>query len=66
VHPAGAVAKADDFHVSFEPEVDMPGVAAAAGGAWAVTVSDPDELPRVLKDALAVVNGGRSAVISVR
>jgi thiamine pyrophosphate-dependent acetolactate synthase large subunit-like protein len=30
-----------------------------------VTVDDPDELPQVLRDALAVVQGGRSAVISV-
>jgi hypothetical protein len=29
-------------------------------------VSDPGELPLVLKDALAVVRGGRSAVVSVR
>jgi acetolactate synthase-1/2/3 large subunit len=48
-----------------EPEVDLPGVAAAAGGAYGVTVTDPDELPRVLKDALAVVHGGRSAMVSV-
>jgi len=40
-------------------------LAAAAGGADAVTVDDPDALPGVLKDALAVVNGGRSAVVSV-
>jgi acetolactate synthase-1/2/3 large subunit len=65
VHPSGAAAAADDFHVSFEPEADLAGVAAAAGGAFAATVTDPDELPRVLKDALAVVNGGRSAVVSV-
>jgi len=65
VHPEGAAAKADDFHVSFEPEVDLPGVAQAAGGAYGVTVSDPGELPGVLKDALAVVHGGRSAVVSV-
>ncbi|HZR54709.1 MAG TPA: thiamine pyrophosphate-requiring protein [Streptosporangiaceae bacterium] len=65
VHPSGAAAAADDFHVSFEPEADLPGVAAAAGGAYAVTVDDPDALPGVLKDALAVVNGGRSAVVSV-
>jgi acetolactate synthase-1/2/3 large subunit len=65
VHPSGAAAAADDFHVSFEPEADLPGVAAAAGGAFAATVTDPAELPRVLKDALAVVNGGRSAVVSV-
>ena len=66
VHPDGAAAKADAFHVSFEPEADLPGVARAAGGAYGVTVSDPAELPRVLKDALAVVHGGRSAVVSVQ
>jgi len=66
VHPDGAAAKAGDFHVSFEPEADLPGVARAAGGAYGVTVSDPGELPGVLKDALAVVHGGRSAVISVQ
>jgi acetolactate synthase-1/2/3 large subunit len=66
VHPDGNAAQADDFHVSFEPEVDLPGVARAAGGAYGVTVSDPGELPGVLKDALAVVQGGRSAVVSVQ
>ena len=66
VHPDGAAAKADDFHVSLEPEADLPGVARAAGGAYGVTVSDPGELPRVLKDALAVVHGGRSAVVSAQ
>ena len=34
-------------------------------GAYGVTVSDPGELPQVLKDTLAVVRGGRSAVVSV-
>ena len=66
VHPDGAAARADDFHASFEPVADLPGVAAAAGGAFAVTVSDPGELPPLLRDALAVVRGGRSAVISVQ
>jgi acetolactate synthase I/II/III large subunit len=65
VHPSGAAATADDFGASLEPEADLPGIAAAAGGAYGVTVTDPDELPRVLKDALAVVHGGRSAVVSV-
>jgi len=64
VHPDGAAAATGDFNVSFEPEVDLPGVARAAG-AYGVTVSSPDELPQVLKDALAVVHGGRSAVVSV-
>jgi acetolactate synthase I/II/III large subunit len=64
VHPAGAAAAADDFHVSFQPEVDLPAVAAAAG-AFGATVSDPAELPRVLKQALEMVHSGRSAVVSV-
>jgi acetolactate synthase-1/2/3 large subunit len=64
VHPDGAAAAAGDFGTSFEPEVDLPGVARAAG-AYGVTVSDPGELAQVLKDALAIVRGGRSAVISV-
>jgi acetolactate synthase-1/2/3 large subunit len=64
VHPKGAAAQADDFNVSFEPAADLPGIAAAAGGAYAVNVSDPAELPRVLKDALAEVHGGRSAVVA--
>jgi acetolactate synthase I/II/III large subunit len=55
---------ADDFHVSFEPEADLPGVAAAAGGAFAATVSDPAELPSVLKEALDAVHSGRSAVVA--
>jgi acetolactate synthase-1/2/3 large subunit len=65
VHPDGAAAVAGDFNVSFDPEVDLPGVARAAG-AYGVTVSDAGELPQVLKDALAVVHGGRSAVVSVQ
>jgi acetolactate synthase-1/2/3 large subunit len=65
VHPSGAAAAADDFYASLEPEADLAGIAAAAGGAYGATVADPGELPRVLKDALAVVRGGRSAVVSV-
>ena len=64
VHPKGAAAQADDFNVSFEPAPDYAGIAEAAGGAYAVNVSDPAELPGVLKDALAEVAGGRSAVVT--
>jgi acetolactate synthase I/II/III large subunit len=66
MHASGAAAAAGEFFASFEPEADLPGIAAAAGGAYAATVADPGELPSVLKDALAVVRGGRSAVVSVQ
>lgn len=64
VHPKGAAAEADDFNVSFEPAADLPGVAQAAGGAFAASVSDPAKLPGVLREALAAVHEGRSAVVS--
>ena len=64
VHPKGAAAEADDFNVSFEPAADLPGVAAAAGGAFAANVTDPAGLPGVLTDALAAVHSGRSAVVA--
>jgi hypothetical protein len=41
-------------------------VALAAGAGFGATVSDPGELPQVLKDALATVHAGQSAVVSVR
>lgn len=63
VHPEGAAATR--FAAGFAPEADLPGVAAAAGGAYGVTVTSPAELPEALATALAQVRGGRSAVISV-
>jgi acetolactate synthase-1/2/3 large subunit len=65
VHPDGAAAASDDFNVSFDPEVDLPAVAIAAGAGFGATVSTPSDLPRVLKEALEVVLGGSSAVVSV-
>jgi acetolactate synthase-1/2/3 large subunit len=65
VHPSGAAAASGEFHASFDPEVDLPAVAVAAGAGFGATVSEPSELPGVLKEALAVVQGGRSAVVSV-
>jgi len=65
VHPSGAAAAADDFNVSFDPEVDLPAVAMAAGAGFGATVTSPADLPGTLKEALAVVQDGRSAVVSV-
>ncbi len=65
VHPDGAVA-AVGGGTGFAPGADLPGVAAAAGGAYAATVSQADRLPVTLRRALAQVRRGRSAVVSVR
>jgi acetolactate synthase-1/2/3 large subunit len=64
VHPSGATA-AMGAGTGFAPEADLPGVAAAAGGAYAATVLQAAKLPAILARALANVRRGRSAVISV-
>lgn len=65
VHPDGIAAANDDFPVGFEPEADLPGIAAAAGGAWGRTVTKAAELEEALKEAFDAVHSGRSAVLSV-
>ncbi len=66
MHPDGVAAANDDFNVGFAPEADLPGIAAAAGGAWAHTVEVSVELPAALAKAVSAVRAGRSAVLSVR
>jgi len=66
VHPHGVAAQHDDFGISFEPEADLPGIAKAASGAWARTVSRAEELPAAVKEAFAAVRGGRAAVLSAQ
>jgi acetolactate synthase-1/2/3 large subunit len=63
VHPDGAAAAG--FAASFEPEADLPGIAAAAGGAYGATVTSAAALPGALATALGHVRAGRPAVISV-
>jgi len=65
VHPAGNVA-GGGFAASFQPGADLAGVAAAAGGAYARTVTAADLLPVTLRRALEHVRNGQSAVVSVR
>jgi acetolactate synthase I/II/III large subunit len=65
VHPAGEVA-GGGFAASFRPEADLPGVAAAAGGAYARTVTAAARLPETLGEALTQVRNGRPAVVSVQ
>jgi acetolactate synthase I/II/III large subunit len=65
VHPAGNVA-GGGFSASFRPGADLAGVAAAAGGAYARTVTAADLLPVALRRALDHVRHGQPAVISAR
>ncbi len=64
VHPEGHASRAQDLGISFDPPPDYAGIAAAAGGAFAVTVKRADELDAALERALhAVREEKRAAVI---
>jgi acetolactate synthase I/II/III large subunit len=65
VHPEGRVA-GGGFAASFQPGADLAGVAAAAGGAYARTVTAAELLPVTLRRAVEHVRNGQPAVISVR
>lgn len=65
VHPEGAAARNADFHVGFSPYADLERVAEAAGGAYAVKVTESSQLRSELQSAISMVKQGRSAVVSV-
>jgi acetolactate synthase-1/2/3 large subunit len=66
VHPDGYASRANDIGVSFDPPPDYAGIAAAAGGAFARTVREVDELGPALDAALAAVREEkRTAVLDV-
>ncbi len=67
VHPDGSVSKAKDIGVAFTDPPDYSAIAAAAGGAFACEVTQPDELDAALEAALrAVRDEKRCAVVDVR
>jgi acetolactate synthase-1/2/3 large subunit len=66
VHPSGYASKSDDLGLSFEPDPDYAGIAAASGGAFARRVVKPSELEAAIAAALQAVRGeGRAAVLDV-
>jgi len=66
VHPDGYASRANNLDVSFDPPPDYAGIAAAAGGALAITVRRPEELEPALRAALAAVKQEkRCAVVDV-
>jgi len=66
LHPDGYASKAEDLGVSFDPPPDYAGIAAAAGGAFARIVRQPEELAPALDEAFhAVREERRCAVLDV-
>ena len=64
-YPNGFATSAGEFHASLAPSAQLDLVAQAAGGAFAKTVSKPEELRDALKEGREAVKNGRCAVINV-
>jgi acetolactate synthase-1/2/3 large subunit len=64
VHPDGYASRSNDLAMVFDQPADYAGIAAAAGGAYAETVSDPDEVKAALQRAFAALKEGRAAVLN--
>lgn len=66
VHPDGYASRANDLDIAFDPPPDYAGIAAAAGGALALSVKSPAELEAALASGFkAIREEGRAAVIDV-
>lgn len=70
VHPHGAASKVsdEDIHISFAPPPDYAGIAAAAGAGdvHALRVEEASQLEAMLKDAVAKVLAGNTAVVDCK
>lgn len=64
-HPDGHAVKDNKYWASFEPSARLDLVAEAAGGAFARTVSEPEDLKAVLREAKDAVKSGIPAVVNV-
>lgn len=66
VHPDGFARRANDLDTSFDPPPDYAAIAAAAGGALALTVRRPEDLEAAYAQAFRTVREEqRSAVVDV-
>lgn len=65
-HETGAAARGDAYWSSLQQSADFGGIAAAAGDATSAEVTVIDELEPALREAISVVESGRSAVVTVR
>ena len=64
-HPDGFAVKTDKYWTSLAPSAKLDEIAKAAGGAFAKTVDNPDELQKALEDGRDAVKSGKCAVINV-
>jgi acetolactate synthase-1/2/3 large subunit len=64
-HPGGWAEAGNTFWASLQPPAQLDMVAAAAGGAFAKTVSDPAQLKAALQEGRDAVKMGIPAVINV-
>lgn len=65
VHPEGSAKRNDSYWITVGARTRFADIAAAAGGAAAFRVSEAAVLEATLAEAMAVVRGGRSAVVDV-
>ena len=77
VHPDGLAFQESvnkELHISFEPSPDYSAIGKAAsgktfgsseGGMSAARVTSPEDLGKVLNEAVTEVKGGRGAVVEV-
>ncbi|HUK02230.1 MAG TPA: thiamine pyrophosphate-requiring protein [Steroidobacteraceae bacterium] len=63
VHPDGYASRAKEIGVAFDPPPDYAGIAAAAGGALAITIRKPEEVMPALKRAVATVREERRCAV---
>jgi acetolactate synthase-1/2/3 large subunit len=64
-HPEGFAAKDDKFWTSFQPSAALDRIAEAAGGAFAKTVTRPEDVLPALREGKRAVANGTAAVINV-
>jgi acetolactate synthase I/II/III large subunit len=66
IHPDGHASRANDIGVAFDPPPDYSGIAAAAGGAFALKVERAEDVEDALAAAMhAVKHEKRAAVLDV-
>jgi acetolactate synthase-1/2/3 large subunit len=63
VHPDGHASRTDDLGAAFDPPPDYAGIAAAAGGAFALIVRHPSEVDPALDTAMKILRTERRSVV---